>query len=181
MPTNIGEALAESDDLINARPPGEMRHVVEARATQTGSVEPYEFCVGSCHRYQGHAFIRAACRGDRIDGDRIVGAVAGRLHDDAMLYTKPLVQPEQQVLWRIRGRVVPPLGKRKTLAWPEHMHMRVAGARWQFQPGFAGRGHPVRGIGRRACVMLHHASLARVCSKAGSWAVNRFNQSTRMG
>src|SRR6478736_3514669 len=119
MPTNIGEAPAEADDLIDARPPGEMRHVVEARATQTGSVEPSELCVGSCQRYQGHAFIRAACRGDRIDGDRIIGAVAGRLHDDAMLDSKPLVQPEQQLLRRIGRRVAPTLRKRKTLAGPE--------------------------------------------------------------
>ena len=83
-------------------------------------------------------------------------AVAVRLHDHAMLDAEPLVQREQHFLGRVGRRVVAPVGEGKPRARPEHVHMRVGGARRQLEFRLGRRGDPIRRIGGRVGGMLGH-------------------------
>src|SRR5262245_65941243 len=98
MPAEIGEPLGESDDIVNSRARRQMPHVVEAGATQTGGIEPLELGVRNRQWNERNAFVGATRGTGGIGRNRIVKAVAGWLHDHAMLDAKPRVQSDKHFL-----------------------------------------------------------------------------------
>ena len=168
VPADPGEPLGEGDHLVDSWAARQMSHVVKACPAQSGSVQAPEFSIGNRQRDQTHAFVRAARSGNCISGDRVIESMAGRLHDHAMLNTQLLVQLEEQLLRRIGGRVASSFCERKACTGAENMHMSIACANRQFELWLAGCSHPVRRVCSRVGAMLHHCSLARVRSNAGS-------------
>ena len=63
----------------------------------------------------------------RIDHGRIVGAMAGRLHDHIAREAEMIAQAEKLGFRRVAGRVFALERKRKFRARAEHMAMRIDG------------------------------------------------------
>ena len=140
MPADIGEPLAEGDHRLDGLAQGDMPHVMEARAAETGSIETLEFSVADRRLHKRDAAIGAAFGGERVGGGGIIGAVAGGVHDHAMFDAEQIVQREQFFLGRVLfGQAH--VGEGKAAFRSHDMHMRVAGAGRQFQFRPAGRVH----------------------------------------
>src|SRR5262249_26673212 len=68
---------------------------------------------------------------ERVDQRAIVLGVAGRLHDHVLVEAEKVAQREQLFLGRVTGRVFA-LGRVGKFAFrPEHVAVRIDGARWR--------------------------------------------------
>ena len=153
----------------------EMVHVMEAHAAEALRVAPLELGIGDIDRHQRHAadrrrLWRRARRRWRQGRSRARRCARSRSARCRETYGARTASPSA----RRTGSVAAAEGKAR--ARPEHMHVRVAGARRQLQFRLARRRRPGRrdggGVGgMRSWAILHEAG-ARVRSKAGSCAAN---------
>ena len=110
---------------------GEMK--MQADPAYTGLVEPFDLRRRRVGLEQGNAAIAAASGAEKIEQHRMIAVVAGRVHENAALKAEKIVEPEQILLGRVRGRERPIRRIGKFAVRAEHMEMRVARERRQFQ------------------------------------------------
>ena len=105
MPADIGKTSGECDHLVDSGPTGQDASC-SGNAPRTGPRHRAALRSASemVERHEADALVGLPGGHGRIGGDRIVGAVTGRLNDHAMLYAEALVQREQH-LFRGIGRV----------------------------------------------------------------------------
>ena len=106
-------------------------------------MEPLQFFVGDIPPDGRDAARFAAARETRVDHRAVVGAVAGRLHNDVAGKAEVIAQGEQLRLARVAWRVLALGGIGEFGPRAEHVAMRVDAAGRQGEARLAGAVEPV--------------------------------------
>ena len=129
MPVVLDDALGDLFQLVPRREVDQPLDEIEPHSPHARLMQPLQFRVGHLAPHGGDATRPAVAGKQGVDHGAIVGAVAGRLHDDVAIETEMVAQREQLRLAGVAGRVFA-LGRVGELsARPEHMAMGVNGCR----------------------------------------------------
>src|SRR5215472_19371202 len=105
----------------------EMRKMkMQADTAHASVVEPFDLRGRRIGLEQGNTAITPPARGEEIEQDGMIAAVAGRMHEHTALKAEKIMEPEQILLGGVGRREWPVRGIGKFAVRAEDVEMRVA-------------------------------------------------------